>query len=227
MITRYQLCVLNAFVLLSFIGSFTDVYAQRQLPNKYGGLGLDLEWYCKKKHGASAKIVLREQNAYGWKCLVAGQDIGLDISEACKLQYGQSTPFGMENPSDPEAWYCVPRAGFRACNKTSTQISIAIAVEQWTPMSDYGSTKYFMSQGWSNVPAGECRLIYSGAAREVVGIHAIGGGQSWGNGSSYCVKTGSFEHRTKFLPTCDQIGGKLTKFIDLKTSANFDTFIFR
>lgn len=52
------------------------------------GLGLDLQSYCQAKHGPAVTLVLLEDNAMGWRCLVDDQTIEISFTEACNLQYG-------------------------------------------------------------------------------------------------------------------------------------------
>ena len=74
--------------------------------NNYG-MGVDLGWYCKYKHGQSAGSSLIENNAYGWKCIVNGQPVGIDMNDACRSHYGNGSTTRMGNFNDANSWYCV------------------------------------------------------------------------------------------------------------------------
>jgi CubicO group peptidase (beta-lactamase class C family) len=82
-----------------------QVQAQNRHQNAYG-LGMDLVWYCSYRHGSSARLVLRENNAYGWKCEVNGRDLDIDVFDVCRSIYGVTAKPVMENFNDRNSWYC-------------------------------------------------------------------------------------------------------------------------
>lgn len=94
-----------SLTLLAPFGFSAPTQAQHRHYNAYG-LGMDLAWYCHYRHGASAQLVLREDNAYGWKCNLRGRDLGIDVNDVCRSIYGSDTTPVMGNFNDRASWYC-------------------------------------------------------------------------------------------------------------------------
>jgi len=91
--------------VLTFGFEISQTQAQNRHQNNYG-LGMDLGWYCSYKYGNSAKLVLQENNAYGWKCEVDRQDLSIDVNDVCKTIYGATAQPRLANLSDKDSWYC-------------------------------------------------------------------------------------------------------------------------
>ncbi|HWS88735.1 MAG TPA: caspase family protein [Pyrinomonadaceae bacterium] len=75
--------------------------------------GLQVEAYCKYKHGAAAKVTYKQGDAYSWRCSV--MDLGgrwiehvLDMDEACRVQHGPRFKAVVDNLTEPLGWHCVP-----------------------------------------------------------------------------------------------------------------------
>jgi len=98
---------LITLTLITTIASLiaSPAQAQNRHYNAYG-LGMDLAWYCQYRHGASAQLVLREDNAYGWKCYVQGRDLGIEVGDVCRSIYGNGMEAVMGNYNDRNSWYC-------------------------------------------------------------------------------------------------------------------------
>lgn len=70
------------------------------------GLGLDLPSYCQQKYGSDAAVILQENNALGWKCMVGTQAQEIAFDEACSMQYGPFARPAMGEFDDIGSWHC-------------------------------------------------------------------------------------------------------------------------
>lgn len=70
------------------------------------GLGLDLPSYCQQKYGSDAAVILEENNAMGWKCMVGTQAQKISFEEACSMQYGPFSRPAMGSFDDIGSWHC-------------------------------------------------------------------------------------------------------------------------
>ena len=79
--------------------------------------GVDLAKYCRDRYQSSyssAKVVLVENNAYGWRCqqilLVGGPswtNYSIDMVDVCRRQYGvKSVTAKYGSFSDAKSWSC-------------------------------------------------------------------------------------------------------------------------
>jgi hypothetical protein len=118
-----KLSVLLAASIFTFTTCLpiNPINAQNRHRNNYG-LGMDLIWYCSYKYGSSARLVLRENNAYGWKCEVDRQYLAIDTSSVCRVMYGSTYQATMGNFNDSDSWYCAEAS-------SSEQTSFATAKE--------------------------------------------------------------------------------------------------
>ncbi|MEV0569222.1 hypothetical protein [Dactylosporangium sp. NPDC050588] len=66
---------------------------------------MDLERYCQDGWGLHA--LLREPNAYGWRCGGDGRpDQSVSVDDACLQQYGPGTRSRYGSFDDPNSWVC-------------------------------------------------------------------------------------------------------------------------
>lgn len=108
-IPKLYLTLTAVTYLLTLNLSAKPVQAQNRHQNAYG-FGMDLVWYCSYKHGSSASLVLRENNAHGWKCEVGGQDLDIDVFDVCRVIYGSAAQPVMGNFNDRASWHCTNSA---------------------------------------------------------------------------------------------------------------------
>jgi hypothetical protein len=102
---KSPLALITVACLLTISLDTRQAQAQNRHQNAYG-LGMDLVWYCSYRHGSSGRLVLRENNAYGWKCEVNGQDLDIDVFDVCRSIYGGTAQPVMGNFNDRNSWYC-------------------------------------------------------------------------------------------------------------------------
>jgi hypothetical protein len=66
--------------------------------------GVNLEKYCQGKHGV---LVKKMHNAYGWRCIVNGQEVPVSIEQACRDQYKDPTAEDrLGDFYNPYSWGC-------------------------------------------------------------------------------------------------------------------------
>lgn len=90
--------------------SEVPVYSISKVPtSNHGnraGLRVDLPSYCREKYGSNASLILEENNALGWKCMVGTQAQKISFEEACSMQYGPFARPAMGNFDDIGSWHC-------------------------------------------------------------------------------------------------------------------------
>lgn len=78
--------------------------------------GVDVERYCQENFHLHA--VLREDNAYGWRCNsnpnftsgVRSDDTGVSMTDACRQEYGRTDAYDQYGSfRDPYSWKCYYR----------------------------------------------------------------------------------------------------------------------
>lgn len=106
-IAPISVSLIALLLLVSFVptGLVPQAHAARDIG------GLDLSWYCDAKYDVwpwqDGNEVLREpRNAYSWRCNVDGVDVGIDMNEVCRWQYGSDTWAETHNWQDSGSWRC-------------------------------------------------------------------------------------------------------------------------
>ncbi|MDJ0736997.1 MAG: hypothetical protein QNJ47_23505 [Nostocaceae cyanobacterium] len=72
----------------------------------HGGMGIDLDWYCKKNYGSSEAVKVNN-SAYGWRCVKGNQLVGVSMRDVCKAHYGNTAVPGLAARKKAEDWYCI------------------------------------------------------------------------------------------------------------------------
>jgi hypothetical protein len=100
-----------------FGGFFPPKYTKiscSEIPGDNRRLTLNLDRYCRSKHGNSAVAVNTVGDAYSWRCKVA--DVGgntryfeMNMDEACQGQYGGEFKASVGNLNDSASWHCVSK----------------------------------------------------------------------------------------------------------------------
>jgi tetratricopeptide (TPR) repeat protein len=73
--------------------------------------GLSLDWYCQQRYGATSIPIVKEGDAYSWRCKVRGttqeeNDFTMDLIDACKKQYGNDFGPMLSDAKDVRSWKC-------------------------------------------------------------------------------------------------------------------------
>lgn len=70
----------------------------------------DVFGFCRA-NDAGLEAALRSNDAYGWACVGRRNGIwgfeGIDLTEACRLQFGPSSTAATDDPDSPYGWTCV------------------------------------------------------------------------------------------------------------------------
>ena len=77
-------------------------------------LQMNLDDYCRSRHGASSIAVNTAGDAYSWRCKVddaAGKTryFEMNMDEACRNQYGSEFKAAFDDIKDPASWHCVQK----------------------------------------------------------------------------------------------------------------------
>ena len=106
------------------------------------------------------------------------------------------------------------RADLRVCNETSNLVSVALG---------YRAERGWMSEGWWQTPAGECRVLYQGdLERRFYYIYAVDdvGGGAWDGQVFMCTRDETF---TIFgVEDCLARGYERTGFFEIDTQSRSD-----
>jgi hypothetical protein len=84
------------------------------IPDGQARHSLNLDNYCRSKHGDAAVAVNTAGDAYSWRCKVdagAGNTryFEMNMDEACRGQYGSEFKAAFDNLKDSASWHCVPK----------------------------------------------------------------------------------------------------------------------
>ncbi|HAX77619.1 MAG TPA: hypothetical protein DCY88_17735 [Cyanobacteria bacterium UBA11372] len=130
-------------------------------------------------------------------------------------------------PSPPEP------VGFRVCNNSSTNpIYVAYTTKRIGRFGSNGAgaSTITNSQGWWNLRSGQCQVIYTGNASDVVAVYAQGSGRIWGNSYQYCIHpTNPFTFNSEVnysSSECRSRGGRMVPFFTTGNASSFFTFTF-
>lgn len=152
---KFVLFLTTIFCLCLLSLSLKPVQAQNRHNNSYG-LGLDLHWYCSDRYGSSAKLSLRQQNAYGFKCTVGDRDINIDMNDVCISMYGSKYRSKMGDESNISSWYCDDS---KPKNKYIKQIPLLQSPVKKTP---YTGNPFDHGEGtWPN-DSDNTMILYTG-----------------------------------------------------------------
>jgi uncharacterized membrane protein len=138
----------------------------------------------------------------------------------------QSIPGTSPNPPSPPE-----PVGFQVCNRSSANpIYVAYTTKRMGRFGSNGAGANTItnSQGWWNLKSGQCQVIYTNDASDVVGVHAQGGGKTWGNSDQYCIHpTNPFTFNSEVnysSSDCRSRGGRMVSFFNTRNSSRFFTF---
>lgn len=128
-------------------------------------------------------------------------------------------------PSPPEP------IGFQICNNSSANpiyVSFVIKKEGGFSPQGLGASPTTTSQGWQNLRSGECQVVHSGNASDVVAIYAQGSGKFWGNSDEYCIHpTNPFTFGSQANYSrgeCQSQGGQMVPFFRTRNTSRFFSF---
>ena len=68
--------------------------------------GLNLQQSGCDAQAPGTNIVLRQWNAYGWKCNTGLYDLNIDVNRACRWTYGPRSSAYYLDWNNPYSWRC-------------------------------------------------------------------------------------------------------------------------
>ncbi len=95
--------LVGAFALAGDDGSDADRAAVLLGP-------LDVTLHCRTVHGIGATSTVVGDDPDGWRCRVNGENVSVDLNEACKSQYGAASRPDSSAGTDAYGWRCAIEA---------------------------------------------------------------------------------------------------------------------
>jgi hypothetical protein len=157
-------------VLLSVLTVPADADVRRNAGRRaQGGMGLDLNWYCKQVHGSASVSIDTDKTATGWRCTKGNQLVGISVEDACRRHYGNNASERLAPTKRSTDWFCVLGLNLDwYCKSLHGQNARSVKVDRDNPRS------------WKCARGGDllmldvfdaCRKHYGSSAIAILGRH--------------------------------------------------------
>jgi hypothetical protein len=95
----------RSLVALAMAATATTATAGLATPAFAGG-GMDLQRYGCDIQAPGTWVVLRSNNVYGWRCYTGLYDLGIDVNQVCRAEYGSGSSAYYLDFYNPYTWRC-------------------------------------------------------------------------------------------------------------------------
>jgi hypothetical protein len=95
----------RTMVILAMVGTVICGTAGLAAPAFAGG-GVDLQRYGCDLQAPGTWVVLRSNNVYGWRCFTGLYDLNVDVTQACRAEYGSGSSAYYLDFGNPYTWRC-------------------------------------------------------------------------------------------------------------------------